>query len=257
MKRFLCIFAAAALMLVLSSCGMTAYEDADSYFKISFPESMKVFVMNDFSPDDPALEEYGIDADEMSNFKEKEGGIFYAKDNLGKSCSVAINGSDTTIDIWELKKSDSDTVIDLYKQIASSFNGAGYAVIAKTEVDQGDAHYIYIEFSSKGTDIVDTIYMTTVKNGLQYSIMYTAENMTENDENEAHSIFDTAFITKTISNTETDEQAQQRVRNATLAIIAIVILIAVVVTVAFVKHAKEKKRKIDNGEYVSQFKDKE
>lgn len=132
MKRFLCIFAAAALMLVLSSCGMTAYEDADSYFKISFPESMKVFVMSDFSPDDPALEEYGIDADEMSNFKEKEGGIFYAKDSLRKSCSVAINGSDTTIDIWELKKSDSDTVIDLYKQIASSFNGAGYAVIAKT-----------------------------------------------------------------------------------------------------------------------------
>ena len=205
----------------------------------------------------PTLEEYGIDADEMSNFKEKEGGIFYAKDSLGKSCSVAINGSDTTIDIWELKKSDSDTVIDLYKQIASSFNGAGYTVIAKTEVDQGDAHYIYIEFSSKGTDIVDTIYMTTVKNGLQYSIMYTAENMTENDENEAHSIFDTAFITKTISNTETDEQAQQRVRNATLAIIAIVILIAVVIVVAFVKHAREKKRKIDNGEYVSQFKDKE
>ena len=55
MKRFLCIFAAAALMLVLSSCGMTAYEDADSYFKISFPESMKVFVMSDFSPDDAAL----------------------------------------------------------------------------------------------------------------------------------------------------------------------------------------------------------
>ena len=79
MKRFLCIFAAAALMLVLSSCGMTAYEDADSYFKISFPESMKVFVMSDFSPDDPALEEYGIDADEMSNFKEKEGGIFYTR----------------------------------------------------------------------------------------------------------------------------------------------------------------------------------
>ena len=89
--------------------------------------------------------------------------------------------------------------------------------------------------------------MTTVKNGLQYSIMYTAENMTENDENEAHSIFDTAFITKTISNTETDEQAQQRVRNATLAIIAIVILIAVVVTVAFVKHAKEKNAKLITG----------
>ena len=74
-------------MLALSSCGMTAYEDADSYFKISFPESMKVFVMSDFSPDDPALEEYGIDADEMSNFKEKEGGIFYAKDSLGKAAA--------------------------------------------------------------------------------------------------------------------------------------------------------------------------
>lgn len=36
--------------------------------------------------------------------------------------------------------------------------------------------------------------------------MYTAENMTENDENEAHSIFDTAFITKTISNTETESR---------------------------------------------------
>ena len=135
------------------------------------------------------------------------------------------------------------------------FNGNGYTVVGKTEVDQGDAHYIYIEFSSVGTDVVDTLYMTTVKNGLQYSIMYYAPGMTENDMNEGHSIFDTAYITRTISNTETQEQADARVRNATLAMIAVVILIIVVVAVGFAKHAGETKRKKDNGEYNPQFND--
>ena len=173
MKRFLCIFAAAVLMFALSSCGKVGYEDSESYFKISFPKDMKVFVMSDFS----------------------------------------------------------------------------------TEVDQGDAHYIYIEFSSVGTDVVDTLYMTTVKNGLQYSIMYYAPGMTENDMNEGQSIFDTAYITRTISNTETQEQADSRVRNATLAMIAVVILIIVVVAVGFAKHAGETKRRKDNGEYNPQFND--
>lgn len=255
MKRFLCIFAAAVLMFALSSCGKVGYEDPESYFKISFPRDMKVFVMSDFSADDPALSEYDISPEEMTAFKESEGGVFYAKDSLGRSCSVAINGSDTTIDIWELKKSDSDTVVDVYKKIVSSFNGSGYTVVGKTEVDQGDAHYIYIEFSSMGTDIVDTLYMTTVKNGLQYSIMYYAPGMTENDMNEGQSIFDTAYITRTISNTETQEQADARVRNATLAMIAVVILIIVVVAVGFAKHAGETKRRKDNGEYNPQFND--
>ena len=106
MKRFLCIFAAAVLMFALSSCGKVGYEDPESYFKISFPKDMKVFVMSDFSADDPALSEYDINPEEMTAFKQSEGGVFYAKDRLGRSCSVAINGSDTTIDIWELKKSD-------------------------------------------------------------------------------------------------------------------------------------------------------
>ena len=85
--------------------------------------------------------------------------------------------------------------------------------------------------------------------------MYYAPGMTENDMNEGQSIFDTAYITRTISNTETQEQADARVRNATLAMIAVVILIIVVVAVGFAKHAGETKRRKDNGEYNPQFND--
>ena len=80
MKRFLCLLTAAVMLLCLSSCGMTQYEDAESYFKISFPESMRVFEMASLSFDDPALSEYNIDTDMLKTFKEDDGGVYYAKD---------------------------------------------------------------------------------------------------------------------------------------------------------------------------------
>lgn len=253
MKRFLCLLTAAVMLLCLSSCGMTRYEDAESYFKISFPESMKVFEMADLSTDDPALSEYNIDPDVLTSFKDEDGGVYYAKDEKGRTCSVAIFGSEVTIDIWELKASDSDRIVEVYKTLASSFNGSGYEVTDKTEVDQGDGHYIYIELASSGSRTTDTIFMTTVKNGLQYSIMYYAPEMTDEDKAQAQSIFDTAYITKTISNTETQEQADARVRYSTIAIVAVVVAIIGVAIFAVVTRRREVKKKKDNEDYHSQF----
>ena len=253
MKRILCLLTAAVMLLCLSSCGMTRYEDAESYFKISFPESMKVFEMASLSFDDPALSEYDIDTDMLKTFKDEDGGVYYAKDENGRTCSVAIFGSEVTIDIWELKASDSDRVVEVYKTLASSFNGSGYDITAKTEVDQGDGHNIYIELASSSSKTTDTVFMTTVKNGLQYSIMYYAPEMTEQDKAQAQSIFDTAYITKTISNTETQEQADARIRYSTIAIIVIVIAIIGVTVFAVVTKRKEAKKKKDNGDYHSQF----
>ena len=253
MKRFFCLLTAAVMLLCLSSCGMTQYEDAESYFKISFPESMKVFEMASLSFDDPALSEYNINTDMLKTFKEDDGGVYYAKDEKGRTCSVAIFGSEVTIDIWELKASDSDRIVEVYKTLASSFNGSGYDITAKTEVDQGDGHYIYIELASSSNKTTDTIYMTTVKNGLQYSIMYYAPEMTDQDKAQAQSIFDTAYITKTISNTETQEQIDARIRYSTVAIIAVIIAIIGVTVFAVVTRRKEVKKKKDNEDYHSQF----
>lgn len=256
MKRFLRPSFAAmlvCLLLCLASCGMVQYEDAESYFKISFPEGMRVFNMADISYDDPALSEYDIDPDMIKSFKEDDGGVFYCKDTEGRVCSVAIFGSDITIDVWELKKSDSDTIVEVYKTLASNFNNNGYAITGKTEVDQGDGHYIYIELDSRGKSTTDTIFMTTVKNGLQYSVTYYSPQMTEQDKAQAQSIFDTAYITKTISNTETQEQADARVRYASIVIIAVIAAVLGIAVFAIVKRNREIKRKKDNGEYNSQF----
>ena len=83
MKRFLCLLTAAVMLLCLSSCGMTQYEDAESYFKISFPESMRVFEMANLSTDDPALSEYNIDPDVLTAFKNEDGGVLLCQGRKG------------------------------------------------------------------------------------------------------------------------------------------------------------------------------
>ena len=95
--------------------------------------------------------------------------------------------------------------------------------------------------------------MTTVKNGLQYSIMYYAPEMTDEDKAQARSIFDTAYITKTISNTETQEQADARVRYSTIVIVAVVVAIIGVAVFAIATRRREIKKKKDNEDYHSQF----
>ena len=253
MKRFFCLLTVVAAVLCLSSCGRQWYQDEENYFKIAFPKDMHVFVMDGLSEEDPEFENYGVNFDELSAFHKDEGGIFLAKSSdKQRECSVTVFGSTTTIGIWELKKSDSDMVIQVYKQLASSFNASGYAVVGKTEVEQGRGHYIFVELSTAGNDVIDMLYMTTVKNGLQYSIVYTAPEITDENRKEAEAIFDSAFITKTISQGDSNEARRNFV---TTALIVIGILVVLSVILILVRMRSQKRKERDSARYHAQFED--
>ncbi len=251
MKRFFCILTVCLIALCLSSCGEIWHEDEESYFKIAFPEDMKVFKMSEFTADNPDIEAYDLDVEQLESFRDNEGGKYFAKSVDGRQCSVSIIGSETTINIWELKKSDGDMVTEVYKQLAKDFNSRGYSILGKTEVEQGGGHYIYMEMSSSGDEVLDTLYMTTVKNGLQYQIIYYAPEITSEIENSAHKIFDNAIITKTIR----ENTGEGNSKSAKLMLLGVGAAIIIVVVMMAASLSRRKRKEAEKEEYVPQFKD--
>ena len=131
MKKLLLFFLAFTL-LFLCGCSET-FESSDYHFTMKFPDSMKVFSPSLTREDDPLLEEFDMDYDELTSFGE-EGGVFYAvgeEDGVKKEITVSVQESSYTTEIWELKKNDTDLVTQFQDELIETFNVSGITVKQK------------------------------------------------------------------------------------------------------------------------------
>ncbi len=255
-KLLLCL--ALVLMLLLCGCS-TRYENAAHTFSIKFPDSMQVFDASATGKDDPLLETYNVPYDKLQSFA-ADGGIYFAKtleeNGVTKEVSVSVQQSDYTKSLWELTGADESLVIEYQNELIESFQSNGITVKQKGKFQQGKAYCVYLNIISGNFDSYDTVYMSTVYNGKQYSVLYqSAKPLTDKDVDQCHDIFDSFHVTETVAN-PLEEPKDNTVAKAVLVVIFILaIVLSIVFTIRMFSHKKHLEEEEKNDTYVPQFAD--
>ncbi len=255
MKKRLLFFLAFTL-LFLCGCSET-FESSDYHFTMKFPDDMKVFSPALTRADDPLLKEFDMDYDKLTSFGE-EGGVFYAvgeEDGVKKEITVSVQESTYTQEIWELNKKDTDLVTQFQDELIETFNVSGITVKQKGQFQQGKAYCVYLNIISGNYQQFDTVYMATIYNGLQYSILYCASQpMTQDDIDECHDMFDTFYISETLQNPN-EEAKDQTTTKAVLVVILILIVVFLVIMILRMFAHKKRQEEAEKDPYVPQFTD--
>lgn len=255
MKKMLLLF---TVVLLLLGCACSQkVESTDHTFTVKFPEYMTVFSPTATKKDDPRLSEHQLDYETLTSFG-AEGGVFYVigeEDGVSKEITVNVQESSYTQELWELKKADTTTVTAFQDELIETFNVSGITVKQKGQFSQGRAYCVYLNIISGNVTSFDTVYMATVYNGKQYSILYQASKpLTQDDIDECHGIFDTFYITKTLPNPALETKDPTTVK-AVLVVILLLIALFVVVMVLRIFAHRRKQKEDEKDPYVPQFAD--
>ena len=255
MKKLILLLVLCALAL---GCGCAQkVESADHTFNLKFPEYMTVFSPTATKKDDPRLSEHQLDYETLTSFG-AEGGVFYAvgeQNGVSKEITVNVQESSYTQELWELKKADTDLVTAFQDELIETFNVSGITVKQKGQFTQGRAYCVYLNIISGNVASFDTVYMATVYNGKQYSILYQASAaLTQDDIDECHDIFDTFYITKTLPNPANETKDPTKVKAFLVVVLLLIAVLGVVMVLRIFAHRKKQKEK-EKDPYVPQFAD--
>lgn len=252
------------LLLLLTVCTIALgcacaqkLESTDHFFTIKFPEYMTVFSPTATKKDDPALAQNGIDYETLTAFGQ-EGGVFYVvgeQNGVSKEITVNVQESSYTQELWELKKADTDLVSTFQDELIETFNVSGITVKQKGQFTQGRAYCVYLNIISGNVSSFDTVYMATIYNGKQYSILYqSTAALTGEDIDECHDMFDTFYITKTLPNPAVETKDPTKVKAFLVVILIAIAILTVVMVLRMFAHRKKQKEE-EKDPYVPQFAD--
>lgn len=255
MKKLL-LLSMVCLLLFGCACSQKM-ESVDHTFTIKFPQYMQVFSPTATKKDDPRLAQNNMDYDALTAFG-AEGGVFYAKgekDGIAKEITVSVQQSDYTTEIWELKKADTDLVSTFQDELIETFNTSGITVKQKGQFSQGRAYCVYLNIISGEVASYDTVYMATIYNGKQYSVLYQASDpLTQEEIDECHGIFDTFYITKTLPNPAVEAKDPTTVKAFLVVILIAIAILTVVMVLRMLAHRK-KQQEEEKDPYIPQFAD--
>ena len=246
------------VVLLLLGCGCAQkFESVDHTFTIKFPEYMTVFSPTATKKDDPNLEKHQLDYETLTAFG-AEGGVFYVvgeQNGVSKEITVNVQESSYTQELWELKKADTDLVAAFQDELIETFNVGGITVKQKGQFTQGRAYCVYLNIVSGNAFSYDTVYMATVYNGKQYSILYQCSAaMTGEDIDECHDMFDTFYITETLQNPAVETKDPTTVKAVLVVILLAIAILSVVMVLRMLSHRKKQKEE-EKDPYVPQFAD--
>jgi hypothetical protein len=257
MKKRLITGLVALSLLLLCACNGVRFESNDYHFNIRFPKEMTVFEPGKTEGNNPHLKEFDITLEDLDAFS-KNGGIFYAvqqKDDAFREVTVNVAQTVLSEEIWQLNKDDTKAVEEFTDKIIETFNTGGAEVLQKGKFTQGKAYCVYVNIKSGAADGIDAIYMATIYNGLQYAILYQANTLiTEEMTDQAHDLFDTFFITETLS-PETEEPKDTTTQKAVLTLILMITLVISVVAIIriFGTNRRLKEKEKEEQPYIPQF----
>ncbi len=242
--------------LLLTACGTEIYESNDAYFSIKFPKTMTVLSAGQTVSDLQLLADFDLTAEDMEGFF-ADGGIYYAlekDDTVKNELTISTTENDLASLWWSLPGGDMQKVNELQEEIIDGFTSGGITVLQKGDFRQGRVHCVFVTLSTGAVDGTDAIYMATIANGLQYSVLYqSSAPITPQKEEEIQSIMDTFYVNEGVANPN-EEQRDTTVLQAVLILIMILIAIALVVLVVrviMVHRKKDDSRQI----YIPQFED--
>lgn len=253
MKKIFLIFLAASLLL-LCGCGVK-YENAAHQFSITFPETMTVLVPAQTKADDPVLKTFDISYTYVEE-RAEDGTQYLAVSQEGdvkKEVCVNVKEDESTVELWALNKKDTELIGQFQTAMIDGLTELGYVVKQKGEFQQGDAYCLYLNVISGDNENFDTVYMATLYNGKQYSVLYrSTAALTQDDIDECHGIFDRFYITETLPN----PNEEPRDTTVLKAMLVVLILAAVIFTVVCViRWFALKKAPAEEETYVPQFAD--
>ncbi len=244
----------AATLLLLSGCGVK-YENTAHHFSITFPEHMTVLVPAETKEDNPALTTFGIPYENITTLA-NDGAVYLAvsqEKDIKKEVIVNVKEDESTKELWELNKKDTALIGEYQTALIDGLTQSGYVVKQKGEFQQGDAYCVYLNVISGAHENFDTVYMATIHNGKQYSVLYrSTQPLSQEDIDECHGIFDRFYITETLPN----PNEEPRDTTVLKAMMVVLILAAVILTVIFVvRWFALKKAPAQEETYVPQFAD--
>ena len=253
MKK-IAVFCLALALFCLCGCS-TQYENANYHFVVDLPETMHVFTLGETPENDPALKQYQVDHAMLTDFA-NGGGVFFGvsqEENLRKEILISVQESDYTNELWELKSTDTEQIALFQDDLIESFQLDGYLVRQKGDFEQGRAHCIFLNISTNRSKPFDAVYMATIFNGKQYSILYQcSEPLTQKEIDQSQEIFDTFYINKTLQNPSV-ETTDNTTAKAVLVVILILIVLAAVVMVLRLFVHKKRMEEAEKDPYIPQF----
>ncbi len=241
-------------LTVLTACNTVQYKSNDAHFQIDFPESMTVFSPATTKADDPDLEEFGIDYQQLVNFG-KDDGVFYGVEQgeLGTE-EIIVTVSETALsqEIWHLKETDLSAVNEFEQTVMDSFNSSGLVVRQKGNLRQDDAYCFFVNVGETTSTDIHLIYMATICNGLLYSVTYQSEAAAnEAKQQDVYAVFESFYVTE-ISANPNGSQGGNPVGKAIVAIVLILIAAAIVITLIRIFTLRHRKQD-DPDDYTPQF----
>ncbi len=258
MKKSFPLIAILTVVLSLFFCSCENAVNGVRYFyeeeglEIYFPEEMKVFDLNNITVSDTDIEKFGYTYSELEELgnPEESGIIYLAKSqDMKRECTVAINGTDETIDIWDFTNVKSSAVTSFAENEANLLTTDFYTIKNESEYHQDNLYFIRFDMASSGSNKVDTIYLFTVKNGVKYSCVYFSKDLGKDEIRQAEDIFKSIRITKNESKYTSKEVHR-------LIPVVLIVATALIITIIFIgvtsvrkQHRKEK----ENAPYQKQF----
>ncbi len=222
-------FALLALVLLVG-CGSQKAESGDYHFTLRFPAAFTVFAKG-AAADSSALTAFGLTEEDLTAFQTEENGVFYAvarDDDLTREVVVNVYQNDYAASLWRLREADADSINELTQDAIDDFAAAGVQALQKGQFAQGDAMFVFLNLRSGANTepgVADTVYCTTVVNGLQYTILYQLNGpLTDRYQKEAQSIFDSFYLTETLQNPN-EEPKDTAPANAMLVVVLLAALI--------------------------------
>jgi|GEM_PF-2095655 len=258
MKKFFSLTVVLVILFscVLCSCGETSqgvkYVYDEENLEISFPDDMKVFDLNNLTVSDTDIDKYGFDYDELKDLASPANGgiVYYAKSqDLKKECTVSINATDDTLEVWDFTDVKSSSVTSFAENEANLLTTEFYTIKEEDEYRKNGLFFVRFDMASSLSKKVDTLYLFTVKNGLRYSIVYYSTDLTEDDYVKAEEIFNSIKVTKTISKYTEDPQNHL----VPVVLILAFVIVLVIAIVGINSYKKQVRKEKENGAYQKQF----
>lgn len=254
MKKILLLLMAATLVFL---CGCAQkYENAAHHFTVKFPETMSVFVPAETKEDDPALKELGIPYKNVAALAE-EGTVFLGasvENGVNKEVKINVKEDENTQALWELPKEDTASIREFQEELITGLNTLGITVVEKGQFQQGKTYCIFLNaISDPNNTTFDTVYLATIYNGKQYSILYhSSAALSQEDVDECHSIFDSFYVNKTLQN----PNEEPRDTTVLKAMLVVLLLVSIAFLVVFlIRLFSKKPQEEEEVEYIPQFQD--
>ncbi len=260
-KKILLVCLLMAFVL-LAGCHTTQHQNQAHDLQFSLPDDMTVLEPGQ-TVDANLLATYGLTEQTLSETF-ANGCLYYAvgtKDGVQRRTTISVQESDYTKEIWHLQKNDpttaegfTDNIIEFFNTSGKQLNAAGsggYHVINKGAFEQGNLYCVFVDLAPYGSSDFDSIYMATVHNGKWYSILYsTNQPITEKTEDEAHDIFSTFHVTKTLSADQSESTNNTGVK---AFLFVLCVAIAVAIGILIFRIFAPARPKAEEEAYVSQF----